>query len=123
MSLQAKRSSWRHLANPFPPASSEWGVGEGEEWWEGVDVWNQVFRLRFSGIRHETPKLSNDTGTLYMYIVYNSTWCMCVYTCIHVHPCILYIHTYMLGVFESWLAIKDMFNPPSQFSRLGIQVP
>ena len=24
-------------------------MGEGEEWWEGVDVWNQVFRLRFSG--------------------------------------------------------------------------
>ena len=29
-------------------------MGEGEEWWEGVDVWNQVFRLRFSGGRTDS---------------------------------------------------------------------
>ena len=48
---QAKRGlTWR---SPLP-SSTEWGVGDGEEWWEGVDVWNQVFRLRFSGGRTDS---------------------------------------------------------------------
>ena len=66
---QAKRSStWR----PPLPSSSEWGVGEGEEWWEGVDVWNQVFRLRFSGGRTDTARAATLNPGIYRirYLLY-----------------------------------------------------
>ncbi len=31
----------------------------GEDWWEGVGVWNQVFRVRCGGRRQETVEDSH----------------------------------------------------------------
>ena len=53
---------------------------------------------------------------LKFYECFLSLEAVCVFVCMHVDVCELGT----LG--ESWLATQKIFNPPSQFSRLGIQV-
>ena len=36
--------------------------GDGEQWWEGVEVWNQVFRVRCGGGREQEAPAQQSGG-------------------------------------------------------------